>query len=217
MADPVTGLNRLRELWDEPTAAQKAKLPNQVKANLPIIGDVTVPRPPQFQPEPQAIGQEAGQAMNTLLLFAPALQGRIGEVRVGPNQDVVDRIENSNKLQKAIIPPDIEKLYKKYNIPIPSKSGGAIFSNPAEDFSKTNLLGITNMNTGNIGMNPRLYTNSTDDYTIPSVLAHEVTHASGYGEEKEPDEAGKIMYDLLRKQPHTGLDPINSLRRVFKP
>ena len=102
MADDLTtaltqkALNRLRELWDEPTARRKLGLPTSDVYQ--VAGDnLLVPAPPQYQPEPEAVGGDVGRALRHMLKIAPALQGRVKKVQVGPTNDMVSYIHDSNK------------------------------------------------------------------------------------------------------------------------
>lgn len=59
------------------------------------------------------------------------------------------------------------------------------------DYLLTNLLGTTNIGTRNISINPSTF--DAPSFTPLEVLTHELTHAAGYGGEKEPTEAASII------------------------
>lgn len=189
MPDKLTEtlLSKLRELWDEPTPKMKMTLPKVEAFNLegedgPI--PTIVPHPPQFQPAPQVVGHELGKQVNEALKIAPALQGRVGKVQYGTTPDVMHELEQSNR-----------KVMKDHS--------GTIF-NPAEDFPQTNLLGLTNMNTGNISLSPRVGMDK-DRYSsywppqLSPVLGHELTHVAGYPDEKRPVQGGNLFEQILKR------------------
>lgn len=187
MPDPLRDalLAKLRGLWDEPTPRQKMSLPNVEAMNLPgPDGDlpVIVPHPPQFQPAPQVVGQDLGRSVNDALKIAPSLQGRVGHVQYGTTPDVMNDIDESNKL-------------------VMKRGDGRIFD-PISDFPNTNLLGLTNMRTGNISLSPRLDQHLyRDEFTASptKVLGHEMTHAAGYPDEKTPDTGGDLFQQLMSR------------------
>lgn len=172
----LEGLKRLQELWNSPTPQQKFDAPRYEVFNED--GEqMFVPHPPQFQPYPEVVGSsELARAVKSFIDLAPALQGRIGKVQVGPTADMVRRLDKSNAMVGSS---------RKWH---------------PEDLSQTGLLGVTNMRTGNVSLNPRLTVNEPNDnhYDIRDVLAHELTHVAGYGDETRPDEAGNILEQLRR-------------------
>lgn len=168
---------RLRELLDEPSSVQKILLPRVEPFELegedkPV--PVVVPHPPQFQPEPQVVGKPAADALSYMMKIAPALQGRVNKVGMGPNSDTMAMLDSQNKRFKH--------NYSQYDLP------------------GLTLLGLTNLGTGNVYISPRTLNPNLpkDERTLP-VMAHEVTHAAGHGPEKLPDEASNLVMQLLNR------------------
>lgn len=173
LADALVGrmgraesINKLRELWDEPSALQKLALPNSEVLHLDTENGrvpTIIPHPPQFQPRPLGVGQDVGKLLEQILTFAPALQGRIGKVQFGPSQPMFNALRDSR-----FHPEDLERL---------------------------NIMGATSMSTGDIGLNPSVLTD-TSGFSLPATLAHEVTHAAGYANEQHPEVARRIVNKL---------------------
>lgn len=174
MADPLSGLQRLQELWS-PSPRQKLGLPNTETFDLPGAGPTIVPHPPQWQPAPEAVGTDVGNALHGLLKIAPGLQGRIGRVQYGPTTGIMDLIDKSNTRQGTHYGP--------------------------EDLPQLNVMGAHSPLTHDIWLNPATDPQNHPDngWDAPAVLAHEVTHAAGYRSEKEPEEA-RALFNLLRSK-----------------
>ena len=115
-----------------------------------------VPRnAPQFRQQPTVYGKRLAKELEEFFRIAPELRGRVKALMSGPME------------------PAAKKL---------AQSGF-----DADDFSITNLLGITGISgphKGKIALNPRLKLFQGDEgsATEAQVLAHELTHAAGYGE-----------------------------------
>lgn len=148
---------------------QDLTLPRTETIDLEGVGSKMIPHPHQFQPYPKIIGGNfLAKEVNNLLDFAPSLQGHIKSVQFGPNSDVLKRLAGDEADGK------------------PRFRG--------EDFEDTNLQGVTNMNTGEIALNPDLRSNDLlrdafrqndvrapvfRDDTTTGVLAHEAAHTLG--------------------------------------
>lgn len=78
-----------------------------------------------------------------------------------------------------------------------------------EDYSRTNLMGITNRNTHDISLNPGLKRPELD-----SVLVHEMTHAAGHGETQAKEAGNNFAQGGRDYGPME--DPIDSIIRGLK-
>ncbi len=170
-------LSKLRAIMDEPTPLLRlaASKRNTVFEPPEGGGPLITPSPPQFQPEPQVVGRDAGLALRKLMGIAPGLQGMVNKVEFGPTSDVRDRIDRSNDLVKKQL-------------------DGKIFD-PQEGLKGTNVMGLTNLQTGNVSLNPTLRKPQFDDdeWNLMGVLGHEATHAAGHGDEEKPEEVRKLI------------------------
>lgn len=176
-------LAKLRGILDEPSPMQKSELPNQVRVQVPGAGAISIPRPPQFQPPPEAVGADASRAVQQLLTIAPSLQGFIRRVQVGPTEDVMKLINRNRNGTRQIF---VE---------------GKRPWDPSE-FKSLNLMGLTNLRTGDISLNPRTRNEPLAEWNLPSVLTHEAAHAAGYGPEEVPEQARTLIGQA------GGLDPL---------
>ena len=113
---------------------------------------------PMFRKQPVVYGKRLADMLEDFFRIAPELRGRVTALMSGP------------------LGPAISSL---------AKSGL-----DASQFSLTNLLGVTGVTEpykGNISLNPRLHFEKFDPrLTEGQVLAHELTHAAGYGDENMP-------------------------------
>lgn len=173
---------RLRELWNN-------QLNTTPGPTLPVgmndpEGSTTIrmpPRPahaPGFQKDPFAVGStELARMLRQLLGIAPELRERVNQVQQGPTSDVGNELARIYPLQ----------------FPEPRLT--------PDQFGTLNLLGLTNMKTGNISLNPTLGLPGHED--PQDVLAHELTHAAGYQSHEGgmQDEAADLSSKLRLKKP----------------
>lgn len=174
-------IRRLLTLLDEPSADQRSAWPRQTEVNVPGAEHIHIPSPPQFQPRPYGVGQDTNQALDALINFAPSLQPMIRKVEMGPNEAVMESI-NHNRPGDRVIRESNPRIVEEGRQPW-----------KPWDFMRLNLLGITNPFSGDITLNPRLRTDGNAEYSVPSVLAHEATHAAGYAPEAKPEEARNLI------------------------
>lgn len=77
------------------------------------------------------------------------------------------------------------------------------------DYDQLNLLGTTNVNNGNVSLNPRLITGH-DPGKLLNTLSHELTHTAGFGDTK----AYQVGNDMQTVNDKDSL--FNALKRKFE-
>lgn len=140
------------------------------RAGLPTPG-----RPPQYQPQPEVVGTELGRLVDKAIKFAPSLQGYVGKAQFGPGKPTMEYLNSLTK------PAEMKLRH--------------------EDFGNQNaarfpLLGVTQLSTGDMNINPSLPRRRGDSEGLQSVLGHELTHARGYSNEIHPEEVAAIIAAL---------------------
>ena len=135
-----------------------------------------VKRPGMFSPDPTIVGDPMFvQMAHRMLKMAPELRSRTPNIMQGPNEDFMELMDASPKVAHLKASPDY--------------GYGAI-----------NKLGLTNMRTGKISVNPGI---AHEPGITGAVMAHELMHAGGHdhGPEVEAAEqaAGKLFENWTPK------------------
>lgn len=145
------------------------------------MSEFPIPAPPQYQPQIEVRGgHKLAQLVNQMLKIAPALQGQVKSVQYGPTNDLVNAVTE----------------YSSY-------------TNPADHLESSPVLGVTKMNQGpkQISLNPNIDL-PTSHFSPHEILAHELTHASGYPTEDKPWEAADVMRQLMGKAGRIGREGV---------
>lgn len=126
-----------------------------------------------FAPDPPMYGgpPEVAKLFQKLLQRAPNLKKIVTSVTVGPSEDYTGRM-NINEAK-----------------------GGKNF--PAHEFDKINLLGLTNLNTGKVTLNPRL---SKDPAQMSEILVHELAHAGSRSQDEKTAQQAEDLFNQVQSR-----------------
>lgn len=81
----------------------------------------------------------------------------------------------------------------------------------ADEFYDTNLLGVSDMFTGEVNLNPSLGKGNYSHFSPDEILAHEVTHLSGNWEEEQPELAEELVRRVKEKK--QGIGPSSASKK----
>lgn len=137
--------------------------------------------PTRFQPDPLTVGDSTfGKAVKSLVDLDPLTKQRLANSTI---------TQGPNR--------DTMRMMSASDLPI-------------DMFNGTNLLGITNINTHNMGINPKL---SGED--LRTTIGHELAHVAGYGE-GGAQKAERLMSDYVPMgPPRDASDPVDELIKAL--
>jgi len=155
------------------------------RKNIPVGGgwpDVPEPRMPASL-YPETSGTIA-PSLGRLQRIDPEILNSLGPIIHGPNADVASMFADDRK-----------------------KFGSHFYP---QDFERTSLLGLTgNQKKNEIAISPRVLDDGTDLDSLMPVLGHEITHALGHADEKEPENVRTLVRLML------GTDKYKALRQKY--
>lgn len=168
----------LAEIWGKTGEAWQTAPSDSFEDVDTVAGPMKVRSPYRGQ-YPTVVGTDLGREYDRLQKYNPRINERISRVQAGPGAAVGTAMQG----------------------------GGPAKLSP-EDFGRSNLLGIFLPEKGEININPSLGSpehlrrygkTSTYNEKLGDVLAHEMTHAAGYGETTARE--GGTYENLLSNRP----------------